>query len=122
MFGKPNTIYHFATMNHGEMKQRSAELEKSQKAKKKKINPKVINMLEEYVSAIQVVVPSSFCLSCFPNCASKALVISVEKRETELKKNLNTVLKDKEKIEVTIGELDLHKRATLQQTWDKVTV
>ncbi|KAF5390114.1 hypothetical protein D9757_003825 [Collybiopsis confluens] len=93
MFGKPNTIYHFATMNHEEMKQRSAELDKSQKTKKKKINPKVINMLDD-----------------------------VEKRETELKKNLDTVLKDKEKIEDTIEELDRYKREALLKTWNKVTV
>ncbi|KIK70168.1 hypothetical protein GYMLUDRAFT_34652 [Collybiopsis luxurians FD-317 M1] len=93
MFGKPNTIYYFQSMNRGEMKQRSDELEKSQKAKKKKINPKVINMIDD-----------------------------VEKRETELKKNLNTVMKDKQKIEATIEELDRYKRDALQKTWDKVTV
>jgi structural maintenance of chromosome 2 len=37
-----------------------------------------------------------------------------------LKKMLATVLKDKEKIEDTIKELDLYKRDALQKTWEKV--
>lgn len=48
------------------------------------------------------------------------LGISVEKRETSLKKMLATVLKDKEKIEETIDELDRYKRDALQKTWEKV--
>lgn len=45
---------------------------------------------------------------------------SVEKRETSLRKMLATVLKDKEKIEDTIEELDRYKRDALQKTWEKV--
>ncbi|KAJ4470193.1 condensin complex subunit SMC2 [Lentinula aciculospora] len=93
MFGKPDTIYHFKTMNGEEMRKRMEELVKSQKAKKKKINPKVINMIDD-----------------------------VEKREKELKKNLETVNKDKEKIETTIEQLDQYKRDALRKTWNKVTV
>ncbi|KAF9070683.1 hypothetical protein BDP27DRAFT_1323239 [Rhodocollybia butyracea] len=93
MFGNANTIYHFSSMNREEMKKRLEELTKSQKAKKKKINPKVINMIDD-----------------------------VEKRETDLKKNLSTVKQDKQKIEATIGELDQYKRDALQTTWKKVTV
>ena len=47
--------------------------------------------------------------------------ISVEKKETALKKMLSTVLKDKEKIDDTIKELDRYKRDALQKTWSKVT-
>ncbi|KAJ3797261.1 condensin complex subunit SMC2 [Lentinula aff. detonsa] len=93
MFGKDKTIYHFSSMNGQEMHRRVEELVKSQKAKKKKINPKVINMIDD-----------------------------VEKREKELKKNLETVNKDKAKIEATIEQLDQYKREALQKTWDKVTV
>ncbi|KAJ3745860.1 condensin complex subunit SMC2 [Lentinula detonsa] len=93
MFGKDKTIYHFSSMNSQEMHRRMEELVKSQKAKKKKINPKVINMIDD-----------------------------VEKREKELKKNLETVNKDKAKIEATIEQLDQYKREALQKTWDKVTV
>ncbi|GAW04476.1 condensin complex subunit SMC2 [Lentinula edodes] len=93
MFGRAKTIYHFSTMNGVEMRQRVDELVKSQKAKKKKINSKVINMIDD-----------------------------VEKREKELKKNLETVNKDKQKIEVTIDQLDQYKRDALQKTWNKVTV
>jgi len=45
---------------------------------------------------------------------------SVEKKETALKKMLATVMKDKEKIEETIEELDRYKRDALQKTWEKV--
>ena len=45
---------------------------------------------------------------------------SVEKREASLKKMLGTVLKDKEKIEQTIEELDRYKRDALMTTWEKV--
>lgn len=48
------------------------------------------------------------------------IVISVEKREVELQKMLATVMKDKEKIEETIEELDRYKRDALQKTWEKV--
>jgi structural maintenance of chromosome 2 len=34
--------------------------------------------------------------------------------------NLNTVRKDKQKIEKTIEELDRYKRDTLKKTWEKV--
>lgn len=44
----------------------------------------------------------------------------VEKREKQLNKMLSTVLKDKEKIEQTIEELDRYKRDALQKTWEKV--
>ena len=45
---------------------------------------------------------------------------SVEKREASPKKMLGTVLKDKEKIEQTIEELDRYKRDALKTTWEKV--
>lgn len=48
------------------------------------------------------------------------LVSSVEKKEGALKKMLATVLKDKEKIEQTIEELDRYKRDALEKTWSKV--
>ena len=37
-----------------------------------------------------------------------------------MNKMLATVLKDKEKIEETIVELDRYKRDALQKTWEKV--
>lgn len=47
-------------------------------------------------------------------------IYSVEKREADLKKNMATVEKDKQKIEETIEELDRYKRDALQKTWKKV--
>lgn len=45
----------------------------------------------------------------------------MEKQETALKRKLATVLKDREKIEETIEELDRYKRESLENTWSKVT-
>ncbi|KAH9009648.1 condensin subunit, partial [Lactarius pseudohatsudake] len=47
------------------------------------------------------------------------MIDTVEKREASLKKMLGTVLKDKEKIEQTIEELDRYKRDALTTTWEK---
>ena len=54
----------------------------------------------------------------FPESYSS--IHSVEKKEADLKKNMATVEKDKEKIEETIEELDRYKRDALQKTWEKV--
>ena len=48
------------------------------------------------------------------------MINSVEKQETELKKKLSSVVKDKQKIEQTIEELDRYKRDALEKTWTKV--
>jgi chromosome segregation ATPase len=52
-------------------------------------------------------------------CYSLCDAIRVEKKEVVLKKMLATVLKDKEKIEDTIKELDRYKRDALQETREK---
>ena len=64
---------------------------------------------------------NSPCL-CHNNLKLKLLLDlhRVEKREASLKKMLGTVLKDKEKIEQTIEELDRYKRDALKTTWEKV--
>ncbi|KDQ59585.1 hypothetical protein JAAARDRAFT_33164 [Jaapia argillacea MUCL 33604] len=91
MFGKPGSLYHFASMDIGRLKEKARDLEERQKGMKKKVNPKVVTMIDD-----------------------------VEKREVALKKMLATVLKDKEKIEATIEELDRYKRDALEKTWTKV--
>jgi structural maintenance of chromosome 2 len=48
-------------------------------------------------------------------------VSSVEKKEAELKKNLQIVLRDKTKIEETIDQLDVLKLEALENTWTKVS-
>ncbi|KAF9255221.1 condensin complex subunit SMC2 [Marasmius fiardii PR-910] len=90
-FGKPGTKYHFASMNIQELHKQATGLEETIRTKKKKVNAKSANMLDD-----------------------------VEKREISLKKMLSTVVKDKEKIEQTIDELDREKRDTLQSTFEKV--
>ncbi|UZP40859.1 hypothetical protein NXS19_008675 [Fusarium pseudograminearum] len=58
---------------------------------KKKINPKVMNMID-----------------------------SVEKKEVSLKHMIKTVIRDKRKIEETIVSLDDYKKKALHETWEKV--
>jgi structural maintenance of chromosome 2 len=58
---------------------------------KKKINPKVMNMID-----------------------------SVEKKEASLKHMMKTVIRDKKKIEETIISLDDYKKKALHETWQKV--
>ncbi|KAF9039177.1 condensin complex subunit SMC2 [Panaeolus papilionaceus] len=91
-FGKPGTQYDFSSTDVNTLRHKYEELRSSQAGMKKKINPKVMNMID-----------------------------SVEKREASLAKMMATVEKDKQKIEETIEELDRYKRDALQKTWEKVT-
>ncbi|KAI9507224.1 condensin complex subunit SMC2 [Russula earlei] len=91
LFGQAGSQYDFSKVDFGQLKDRARELEEQQRGMKKKVNPKVMNMID-----------------------------TVEKREASLKKMLGTVLKDKEKIEQTIEELDRYKRDALKTTWEKV--
>ncbi|EKM76313.1 hypothetical protein AGABI1DRAFT_63367 [Agaricus bisporus var. burnettii JB137-S8] len=92
LFGQANTQYDFSTGNIDQLRAKAQELEKSQAASKKNLNPKAIAMIEQ-----------------------------LEKREASLQKMLATVVKDREKIEAGIEEIDAHKRDALQKTWDKVS-
>jgi structural maintenance of chromosome 2 len=49
MFGKPDSQYDFAKLDVGQLKERARELEETQKGMKKKVNPKVINMIDRCV-------------------------------------------------------------------------
>lgn len=94
----------------GQLKEKARELEEQQKGMKKKVNPKVLHTIDRY----------DIALDCISASNELTHTISVEKRETALKKMMSTVLKDKEKIEETIAELDRYKRDALQKTWEKV--
>ncbi|KAF8181226.1 hypothetical protein K438DRAFT_2170102 [Mycena galopus ATCC 62051] len=74
-----------------ELKTRVEELSTQTKCMKKSINPKVLAMID-----------------------------NVEKRKASLKKMLATFVKDKEKIEETVAELDRYKREALESTWKKI--
>ncbi|KAL4076571.1 RecF/RecN/SMC [Scleroderma yunnanense] len=91
LFGKLGTQYDFSAIDIEALQVKADELEEKQRGSKKKVNPKVMNMID-----------------------------TVEKKETEVKRMLQTVLKDKEKIEATIDELDRYKRDALEKTWEKV--
>lgn len=92
-FGKPNTPYDYEGQNIAECKATQRNLTERFQGMKKKINPKVMNMID-----------------------------NVEKKEVALKKMLHTVIRDKEKITKTIESLDEYKRDALKKTWEKVTV
>lgn len=90
-FGRPNTVYDFHGQNIAESKSSLKNLTERFQGMKKKINPKVMNMID-----------------------------SVEKKEASLKNMMKTVIRDKRKIEETITTLDEYKKEALQKTWEKV--
>ena len=90
-FGRTNTPYDLNGKNISECKSALRNLTERFQGMKKKINPKVMNMID-----------------------------SVEKKETALKNNMKTVIRDKRKIEETIVSLDDYKKEALRKTWSKV--
>ncbi|KAI9792223.1 MAG: Structural maintenance of chromosomes protein 2 [Candelina submexicana] len=90
-FGRPGTPYDFKGQNIAECKSSLRNLAERFQGMKKKINPKVMNMID-----------------------------SVEKKEVALKNMMKTVVRDKRKIEETISSLDEYKKEALQKTWSKV--
>ncbi|KAI5284417.1 Structural maintenance of chromosomes protein 2 [Ascosphaera aggregata] len=91
-FGRPGTPYDFSGYNIAECKTTLRNLIERSQGMKKKINPKVMNMID-----------------------------SVEKKETSVKTMMKTVIRDKTKIEETIVSLDEYKKQALQKTWTKVS-
>lgn len=90
-FGRSGTPYDFKGQNIAECKSTLRNLTDRFQGMKKKINPKVMNMID-----------------------------SVEKKEVTLKNMIKTVIRDKKKIEETIDSLDDYKKKALQETWEKV--
>ncbi|KAJ5305363.1 uncharacterized protein N7443_005023 [Penicillium atrosanguineum] len=90
-FGRANTPYHFQNQNIAECKSTLRNLTERSQGMKKKINPKVMNMID-----------------------------SVEKKEAALKNMMKTVTRDKRKIEETITNLNEYKKEALHKTWVKV--
>ena len=90
-FGRAGTPYHFGAQNIAECKATLRNLTERSQGLRKKINPKVMNMID-----------------------------SVEKKEVSLKHMMKTVQRDKRKIEETIVSLDDYKKKALQETWQKV--
>ncbi|KAG6067850.1 hypothetical protein E4U32_002584 [Claviceps aff. humidiphila group G2b] len=90
-FGRSGTPYDFQGQNIGECKSSLRNLTDRFQGMKKKINPKVMNMID-----------------------------SVEKKEMTLKHMIKTVIRDKRKIEETIVSLDHYKKKALHETWEKV--
>ena len=90
-FGRTNTPYDFKGQNIAECKATLRNLTERFQGMKKKINPKVMNMID-----------------------------NVEKKEVALKNMMRTVIRDKRKIEETISSLDEYKKEALHKTWTKV--
>lgn len=91
-FGKAGTQYDFSLHNMEQARTLRSELEQRQQGRAKKINPKVMVMIDQ-----------------------------VEKQERELIKNHEQVVKDKKKIEDTIAKLDAFKLEALTKTHTKVS-
>jgi structural maintenance of chromosome 2 len=90
-FGRPGTPYDFHKQNIAECNATHRNLTERSQGMRKKINPKVMNMID-----------------------------SVEKKELSLKHMMKTVVRDKRKIEETIVSLDDYKKKALHETWEKV--
>ena len=90
-FGRTNSPYDFQGQNIAECRSSLRNLTERFQGMKKKINPRVMNMID-----------------------------SVEKKEASLKTMMKTVIKDKRKIEETIVSLDEYKKSALDETWRKV--
>ncbi|KAK3943873.1 structural maintenance of chromosomes protein 2 [Diplogelasinospora grovesii] len=90
-FGRSGTPYDFAGQNIAECAATLRTLTERSQGMRKKINPKVMNMID-----------------------------SVEKKELSLKHMMKTVIRDKRKIEETIISLDDYKKKALHETWQKV--
>lgn len=90
-FGRSGSPYDFHSQNIRECRATHRNLTERFEGMKKKINPKVMNMID-----------------------------SVEKKEVGLKHMMKTVIRDKRKIEETIISLDEYKKTALQETWEKV--
>ncbi|RDA84692.1 hypothetical protein CP532_2762 [Ophiocordyceps camponoti-leonardi (nom. inval.)] len=90
-FGRSGSAYDFQRQDIGECKATLRNLTERFQGMRKKINPKVMNMID-----------------------------SVEKKEVSLKHMVKTVIRDKRKIEETIVSLDDYKKKALHKTWEKV--
>jgi structural maintenance of chromosome 2 len=90
-FGRTGTPYDYHGQNIAECKATHKNLLERSQGLRKKINPKVMNMID-----------------------------SVEKKEVSLKHMMRTVVRDKRKIEETIVSLDDYKKKALHETWEKV--
>lgn len=90
-FGRTGTPYDFHGQNMSECKATLKKKEEQISGMKKKVNPKVMNMID-----------------------------NVEKKEASLKNKMKTVIRDKRKIEETIESLDQYKKDALFKTWEKV--
>ncbi|KAJ3479001.1 hypothetical protein NLI96_g9374 [Meripilus lineatus] len=90
-FGRRGSQYDFSNFDIGNLRERAQTLEDQQQGMQKKVNNQAVNLAD-----------------------------TAEKKEAGVKDMLSRVLKDREKIEQTIEELDRHKREALERTWSKV--
>ncbi|KAI9302946.1 RecF/RecN/SMC [Cunninghamella echinulata] len=91
LFGQENTPYDFHNISISETKKSLQKVVAKHDTMRKKINVRVMNMID-----------------------------NVEKKESSLMQMLETVRKDKQKIEETISSLENYKLEALERTWRKV--
>ncbi|KAI8086313.1 uncharacterized protein BX664DRAFT_335502 [Halteromyces radiatus] len=90
-FGQENSAYDYRNISISETKKMLQQVVAKHDTMRKKINVRVMNMID-----------------------------NVEKKETSLKKMLETVQKDRQKIEETVVSLENYKLEALENTWRKV--
>jgi structural maintenance of chromosome 2 len=112
-FGKEGSPYNFTGVRMGEMKKKCQQLEEDQAGMKKKVNPKVLTMIDRWALSRRLGLLA-------PVADLTHSSHSVEKKEKDLKTMYQQVLKDKTKIEETVTKLDEYKKEALQTTWEKV--
>jgi hypothetical protein len=91
-------------------KEKCRQLEENHRKMKRKVNPKVLSMIDRCVCSLEG----------YPAAMLTFLSNSVEKKEKDLIGMYKQVVKDKTKIEETVAVLDEHKTETLKKTWEIV--
>lgn len=92
-FGKAGTDYNYhAVTDIAVLREELKRLEQRWQGMKNTVNPKVMNMID-----------------------------NMEKKESDLEKMIETIKRDKCKIEETIVQLDDYKKKALEKTWTKVS-
>jgi structural maintenance of chromosome 2 len=90
-FGRPDTPYDFRGVNMADCKAKRKTLQERYQSTKNKVNPRVMAMID-----------------------------NVEKKEATVKKRMQIVVRDKNKIEETIVKLNEYKEKALHETWLEV--
>ncbi|KNZ45402.1 hypothetical protein VP01_815g5 [Puccinia sorghi] len=110
LFGQPGSEFDFSGHRMKDKKSQLERLEADQHKMRKKVNPKVLHMIDRHVPPLSI--HSRLCAHDIENQKNG--------REKELTAKHSTVIKDKGKIEETIARLDEYKLEALTKAWSTV--